>query len=283
MILIRFGHSFLSSSLIRKGFYFALVMNLLSSCALQPRKGAAELVSSPISTWNDPPFTATISNQASIVYPTLTTTPLPTKDLKTATPLPEIEICSPLASTTLEALTEIISDGFHPPPQGQDGRHQGVDFAYYRKFGRASIADETVQAVISGRIAASIEDRFPYGNVVIVETTHELLPVWVRERLEIGEDKSLYILYAHLNERYPKKIGEMIAGCQAIGTVGMSGNAGVAHLHLEVRIGKSAQVFSSMAYYLADATPEERQTYLWWRTSGEFVAIDPMLILKKSD
>ncbi len=227
MILFRFVCWFLSSLPLRKGFSFALALSILSACAFQPRKGVPELVSSPTPPRNDPPITATISNQASIDYPNLTASPLPTKDLKTATPLPEIEICSPLASTTLEALTEIVSDGFHPPPQGQDGRHQGVDFAYYRKFGRASIAGETVQAVFSGRIAVSIEDRFPYGNVVIVETTSELLPVWIRELLEIGEAQSLYVLYAHLNERYPKTIGEMIAACQAIGTVGMSGNAGV--------------------------------------------------------
>jgi murein DD-endopeptidase MepM/ murein hydrolase activator NlpD len=71
----------------------------------------------------------------------------------------------------------------------------------------------------------------------------------------------------------------MVSACQPIGKVGKSGNAGVAHLHLEMRIGKAEKTFASLAYYVADATPEERQTYRWWRTSGEFRAIDPMLVL----
>lgn len=212
------------------------------------------------------------------IHPTLTATPLPTVD-PTATLQPETSICSPLFSTTLSDLASIISDGFHPPPAGQDGRHQGVDFAYYRKFGRDSIAGEIVQAILAGSVAASIRDRFPYGNVVIVETPFILLPTWVKELLKLTEDESLYVLYAHLAELYPSEIGGAILTCQALGTVGKSGNAGVAHLHLELRIGKAAQIFPSMSYYVTDATPEERQTYLWWRTSGEFRAIDPMLIL----
>lgn len=214
------------------------------------------------------------------ILPTLTATPLPTRE-PTATPLPEVEICSPLYSTPLDELAAIVSDGFHPPPPGQDGRHQGVDFAYYRKFGRDSIAGESVQAVLAGKIAAAIRDRFPYGNLLIVETPFSTIPAWVRETLDLSGGESLYVLYAHLEELYPIEMGESIVSCQPIGTVGKSGNAGVAHLHLEMRVGNAAQSFPSMAYYVAEATPEERQTYLRWRVSGEFRAVDPMLILTK--
>jgi murein DD-endopeptidase MepM/ murein hydrolase activator NlpD len=183
-----------------------------------------------------------------------------------------------LLSTTRAELSEIVSDGFHPPPPGQDGRHQGVDFAYYRKFGRDSIGGESVQAILPGKVAAIIHDRFPYGNALMIETPAGLVPFDVKS-LALRQGKSLYVLYAHLEKIYPNQLGQAIASCQLIGTVGKSGNAGVPHLHLEIRIGKEAQTFASMAYYIADASPEERQAYLWWRISGEFQAIDPLVVL----
>ncbi|MCS6907677.1 MAG: M23 family metallopeptidase [Anaerolineales bacterium] len=154
-----------------------------------------------------------------------------------------------------------------------------MDFAYYRRFGRNSIAGESVQSILAGKVSGLVRERFPYGNAVIIETLSSQLPTWVKETLELAEGESLYVLYAHLAEFYPKEVGERVSSCQLIGAVGQSGNAGVAHLHLEVRIGKEAQTFPSMASYVADASPEERRAYLRWRTSGEFRAIDPMLVL----
>lgn len=250
----------------------------LTGCSSWQATSLPTALSSTTPTESEPTATSRPPEPSFQIYPTLTATPLPTQP-PTATPIPESKLCSPLSSTELGELAAIVSDGFHPPPAGQDGRHQGVDFAYYRKFGRASIAGERVQAVLEGTVAAAIQDRFPYGNVLIIETAYPRLPAWVRAMLELAEDQSLYVLYAHLAEFYPTEIGEAVSSCQTIGIVGRSGNAGVAHLHLEMRIGKAAQIFPSMAYYIADATPDERQTYLWWRTSGEFQAIDPLLIL----
>jgi len=34
-----------------------------------------------------------------------------------------------------------------------------------------------------------------------------------------------------------------------------------------------------MSYYLADTTPEEKENYILWRTSGEFRHFDPMELL----
>jgi hypothetical protein len=61
--------------------------------------------------------------------------------------------------------------------------------------------------------------------------------------------------------------------------VGKSGNAGIAHLHLEARLGPPSARFESMAYYKTDATGEEKNNYTRWRTSGDFRHFDPMLLL----
>jgi hypothetical protein len=61
-------------------------------------------------------------------------------------------------------------------------------------------------------------------------------------------------------------------------TVGKSGNAGVAHLHLEARLGPADSRFTSMAYYIESASDEERQAYRLWRTSGVYRSFDPLLL-----
>jgi len=269
-----------SSDWILACFLLCAFMAVLPGCSnrqsisqahdlLVPSPTTAELFSTPISQRQPNPLT---------LRPTLTATSLPPIE-PSPTPIPESEICSPLVSAGRSELSGIVSDGFHPPPPGQDGRHQGVDFAYYRKFGRESIAGDGVQAILGGKVAALILDRFPYGNALMTETPALLVPSWLRESLELGQGESLYVLYAHLAELYPSGIGEAISSCQLIGIVGKSGNAGVAHLHLEIRIGEEGQIFPSMAYYVSSASQEERQTYLRWRTSGEFRAIDPMIVL----
>ena len=81
----------------------------------------------------------------------------PTKDPSKATqparstkpsPIPKNEapptpfkICSPLADTPLDDLSQIIADPYRPPPPGSELRHHGVDFAYFHRFNRAAIED----------------------------------------------------------------------------------------------------------------------------------------------
>ncbi|MBI9036348.1 MAG: hypothetical protein JEZ03_17950, partial [Bacteroidales bacterium] len=60
-----------------------------------------------------------------------------------------------------------------------------------------------------------------------------------------------------------------------IGLLGKSQTA-EAHVHFETRIGNSGYKINSMAFYDAAATEEEIETYLWWRTSGDVIAFDPM-------
>lgn len=201
------------------------------------------------------------------------------------TPLPKMtqvhinQICSPLFSVPLNELATVISDPYKPPPKGKDDRHQGVDFAFYRRFGRESIAGEIVQSVYGGKIAGIIEDRFPYGNALIVETVYDFLPLEAVQTLGIENHQSIYILYGHLESMEVRTMGENINPCQPLGKVGKTGNAGVEHLHLEMRIGLSGEILPSMSYYVQEATPEEREAYLRWRTSGEFIHFDPIKIL----
>jgi murein DD-endopeptidase MepM/ murein hydrolase activator NlpD len=205
-------------------------------------------------------------------------TPLPGAPLKAISPA--VRICSPLADHQLNELSAIISDPYHPPPMGKDDRHQGVDFSYYRQAGRATIEGEGVQSVLAGRVAAAIRDSFPFGNLVIIETKNGGLPGDLLQMLKPAEGQSLYLLYAHLAEPPLVQPGDPVQACQALGVVGKSGNAGVAHLHLETRFGPADTVIAGMAYYTPKASRQERDNYVLWRMSGRFRPFDPMILLE---
>jgi murein DD-endopeptidase MepM/ murein hydrolase activator NlpD len=136
-----------------------------------------------------------------------------------------------------------------------------------------------VQSVMPGVTAAAILDSFPFGNIAIIETPFIDLPDSLTVRLQIKPGESLYILYAHLEQPPMVPLGEYVPACHPLGSVGKSGNAGVTHLHLETRIGRSDARFPVMSYYLKGSTPEEEEYYILWRTSGEFRHLDPMELL----
>ncbi len=196
-----------------------------------------------------------------------------------SSPVAKFRLCSPLVDTPLEQLSTIITDPYRPPPAGSEARHHGVDFAYYRKFDRASIEGAGIQSVLKGAVAAVIADRFPYGNMVIIETPALLLPSKVAALIQMGEGEALYVLYAHMERPAALRLGDNVEACQPLGNVGRSGNAGGAHLHLEMRLGPGGARFAGMAYYLPWASQEERENYVLWRTSGVFRHFDPMLVL----
>lgn len=192
---------------------------------------------------------------------------------------PALSICSPLVGDALEDLWLITSDPYRPPPPGDDGRHEGVDFSYYRRGERESILGAGVQAVLPGWAAASLSDTFPYGNFVILETPAHLLPVELIEAAGLEPGESLYTVYAHLLQRPRVSVGDWVEACQYLGEVGNSGNANVAHLHLETRTGPAGALFFQMSFYRPDDTAAERENYLRWRTGGEYLHFDPLLVL----
>ncbi len=209
--------------------------------------------------------------------PTLTLTTIPNRT-------PEITICSPLDGFPREKLPKIVSAPYKPPPMGSDDRHQGVDFVYHRLAGvDIPILGVQVDSILPGIVAASLEDTFPYGNLVIIETPGSWLPENWLDELKMEAEQSLYHLYAHLQEKPLVTLGDFLSSCQAIGKVGNSGNAEAAHLHLEIRIGPGGQVFPSMFGLLFDAPEDARQNYNTWRTSGIFQHFDPMFLLMGFD
>ena len=196
----------------------------------------------------------------------------------TATPV-TFQICSPLAEETIPELSEIVSDPYNPPPPGREERHQGVDFSYWRRGERTTIEGEGIQSILPGVVAAAIIDRLPYGNMVIIETPADLLPLEIIDALGMEAGESLYHLYAHMQSPPQVSLGDSIACGQALGTVGLSGyNIVNPHLHLETRLGPAGAIFESMAFYDTGATVEEMDQYRLWRTSGTFRHFDPMAL-----
>lgn len=250
-----------------------LIIWLLAACVgmNQPRPSATPLLPAQIASLTPSATTTVVVITPDLVTPAVTPTTLE----ETA----GFSVCSPLEIHPLEELPQIISDPYHPPPMGKDDRHQGVDFSYYERGDRSSIQGVVVQSVLPGTVAASLKDSFPFGNLVIIETPGSQLPDWLRARFGFAEGESLYILYAHLDQAPLVELGQAVQERQPLGQVGKSGNAGIAHLHLETRIGPAGIVFPVMGYYLAGDTPEEQENYLLWRTSGAFRHFDPMQLL----
>ena len=190
------------------------------------------------------------------------------------------------------------------PRPGNDDGHQGSDFAFYRRNERVGIEGLQVLAALKGRIVTVINDRWPYGNAVIIETplkmiSPELLaqiqPPSLEPTVEPSprvncpqgelsfsidtEDRSLYLLYGHLLNPSPQLVGEEIDCGQVIGEVGNTGYSSNPHLHFETRIGPSGASFDSMAYYTVQSTISDRYNYCVWRVSNLFQLFDPMALL----
>lgn len=234
--------------------------------------------------------------------PTLQPTPTPT-----ATNEPISEICSPLQSIKLGDLNKITSQGFTPSAPYKDDGHPAIDLAFYTFKELASMIGHPVQSIFPGTVSLVIEDRYPYGNAIMIETPLELisnemlaamtLPTPIpQENLErvrqcesnplyedmaplnwSENDKSMYVIYAHLLEKPKLKTGESVSCGQVVGVVGSTGNSAEEHLHLELRIGPSEAQFGIMSMYFPDATIEERYSYCIWTSSGRFQPINPAM------
>ncbi|MCJ7622317.1 MAG: M23 family metallopeptidase, partial [Anaerolineaceae bacterium] len=200
-------------------------------------------------------------------------TPTPTLVVSSMVFAPE-ELCPPIAGVEFYELQSIISQPFNVPNPFSDFGHHGVDFGSYNFRGKPLLGT-SVQAVFSGEVVGIIVDRPPIGNTIILETRYEDLPESLRSNLDINEGQSLYHLYAHLLESPEYWIGETVECGEEIAHIGSSQTV-EAHLHLETTIGSSGYIFSSMAFYDTSATEEEQNTYLWWRTSGDLMPLDPM-------
>jgi len=258
--------------------FLPLIALILIACA-----GADDPIPPPRTATPAPPRTLPLPTDTATPARTLAPTFLAVSPTPRATPTPEWiqQLCSPLAEQTLEEIPEIISDPYNPPPPGRDERHQGVDFAYYRRKNRTTNEGEIVQAILPGRVAAVVNDQLPYGNMVIIETEGDRLPPALRADLGIEPKESLYHLYAHFGDAPLVSLGDEITCGQALGAVGASGyNIVNPHLHLETRIGPAGKAFpEGMGFYTTAASDAERENYTLWRTSGVFRHFDPMRLI----
>ena len=246
------------------------------------------------------------STTPTLPTPSPTPTPQPTA---TPTVLPPtatstVPVCSPLDGVPLDELGETVVNPYAPPPLGSDDPHQGVDLAQLLPGSRIAVAGLPVHAVLSGRVAGVVRDRFPYGNALLVETPLDSLPAaWqagevlpepgatpqVRSSLTCppadpqavggGPERSLYLLYAHMQEAPAFQPGDPLECGQVVGAIGSSGNALNPHLHLEARVGPSGAVFTGLAHSETRATPAEMGNYCLWRVSGAFLPLDPLRLL----
>ena len=191
------------------------------------------------------------------------------------------EICSPLEDHSLDDLYEIITFPYDPPPPGKDTGHHGVDFAYYRLGERLSIKGVPIQSVLAGRVAAVNENLIPYGNMAIVETPFDQLPLRVVKALGISGHQSLYLLYAHMEGTPQVQAGVPVTCGQTLGRVGNTPEkwSSAPHLHFEARMGPAGYDFSGMRFYDPYAQTADMEKSTLWRTSGEYVLIDPMVLL----
>lgn len=186
-------------------------------------------------------------------------------------------VCPPLSNITLDELPSIISSPYDSPQPVSNTRHEGVDFAFYNQGTLEDIRGLAIHAILPGKIAGVINNRLPYGNAIIVETTYQHLPGELAEVLRITPDTSLYHLYAHMKDPPKLAIGQVVNCGDFLGEVGNTGTT-IAHLHLETRRGSPGKTFSSMAYYEVPLTEEEKNNFLYWKISGVFQHFNPMSI-----
>jgi murein DD-endopeptidase MepM/ murein hydrolase activator NlpD len=256
-------------------------------------------------TTTSPSVTASVTASPTAIPPTsepVTNTPTatdtPPTPAPTDSPAPFV-ISSPLQGISITELPEILTQDFIQPRPGQDDGHYGVDYAYYRRGDQLSILGTPVLAVLSGRIAAVLVNRPPFGHAVMVETRLDELPAdWVaalnlppapnplptvdRVSCDLSDTadllarpgESIYTIYAHLNLTPTLQMGENVSAGAVLGEVGNSGYSGNPHLHIETHVGPAGVAFGSLAFYEVATTEQERHNYCLWRLSGVFRVFD---------
>jgi murein DD-endopeptidase MepM/ murein hydrolase activator NlpD len=238
---------------------------------------------------------------------TLTPTPAPTST-PTVTPTPPVIVYSPLDGLDFDQLNQIISNPFKMPDPEWDDGHPGVDLAFYDFGDLKTMVGLPIHAVLGGTVAAVVDNRNPYGNMMIIETPLTTVPSgWVESvpiptlaptqvsngsltcpdsgpspTFDTSGARSLYLLYAHMENPPQFKVGDAITADEVIGNVGDTGQSSGPHLHFETRIGPADARFTTIAHKDTSATPEEMYNYCVWRISFWFEPFDPLKLLKLS-
>ena len=231
--------------------------------------------------------------------------PIPTIPPPTPSPVPLARICTPLQSVPLNQMSTLVSNPFFPPAPGKDDPHAGVDLAMRLSDTEMALPGHPVQSAFAGKVVTAIHDRFPFGNALLIETPLEGFPEewWQPANIPTPAStlaprsaltcpkapdpvfpdpsrRSLYILYAHLEQPVKFNPGDLVSCGQVIGTVGSTGNSLNPHLHFETRVGPAGLQMSGMAHYHASVTAEEMSNYCLWTVSGLFQVVDPLKVLQ---
>ena len=116
-----------------------------------------------------------------------------------------------------------------------------------------------------------------YGNVVIIEYPASTLPTTVINDLKIGEDESVFMLYGHLAKAPEIMSGDIVQPGMIIGQVGSTGNSTGPHLHLEIRIGKTAslQLGTMCGKSCSPTTSDSSPRFKAWYKSQKYASINP--------
>jgi len=286
--------------MIKRLLYFSLLLLLLPACEPFMQPTPVKIIATESIILNP------------IEKPVLVATPThsPTKAIRVAIETKEIVptqqfslIYSPINGIPLNELSDMVSNPFHPPNQGSDDPHQGVDFSIVDRNSNIAMSGKEVNVIFSGIVVSVMKDRFPDGNAILVYSDEPYLPEgwknnFVTENLfawekntsltcpegwnippEKKEQIGLYTLYAHMIDAPGFEIGDFVNSGDKIGAIGMSGNALAPHLHIETRYGYYPDLSGSMAHYDVSATLKEMSNYCRWRVSGWFHLIDPMKLI----
>jgi murein DD-endopeptidase MepM/ murein hydrolase activator NlpD len=271
---------------------FVMILLLPGCSKVNTRPTPIVVTSTSTETSTPEPPTATLS-------PTNTTRPSITP---TIDPAALFKVSSPLEDIQLNELPLIISNPFSLIGLERDDGHHGTDFAYWSRGTHTTMVGLPIHSVLTGRVAGVINDILPYGNLIIIETSKDTIPVELRSLLSapvqqtpypynprlkfctslknqswLIRTESLYLLYGHMLEPSPLRVGETVQSGEKIGLVGTTGLSVNAHLHLEMRWGPGGTEFASMNYQDTAATQQEMDNYCEWRISGKYVLMDPMI------
>lgn len=291
-----------------KSIWWFFIIFLLAACSTPEPVGANQPRLTPSVTFitsqtpsktavYTPPYPSSFPSALPSSTPTISPSPQPA----------EPELCSPLQGIPFSELSQILTNPYSQPRLGFDEGHPGIDFSYWSRGERKAMKGHPVQSVLEGVVATIIQNRMPYGNAIIIETSlsrwsnssklKKFIPTPVATvvpdaRLNCPKvqgaaapqtsNLSLYLLYAHLDQLPPFHPGDPVNCGQVIGLVGTTGASKNDHLHLESRVGPTGMQYRSIAHYTNDATNEEMANYCSWRVSGLFQSIDPNFLLNIS-
>ncbi|MEI7848210.1 MAG: M23 family metallopeptidase [Chloroflexota bacterium] len=249
---------------------FGILLFLASSCSSTP-------LARPTST----PVGKKAQSTQAVTAPTLDIEASSTAQTISAS-LPNT-VCSPLAIQPLDKLSKMITQPFIMPLGTDvggytDGGHHGLDVGFNTR-GMLRFIGTPILAAVEGKVSSIIYNRPPYGNMVILETTYDHIPQKVIINQKIPAGDSLYVLYAHMQNLQPLKIGQVIKCGHLIAEAGLSGITSGPHLHFETRWGPPDAKFPVMGAYRGDVTPDEMKYYKIWRMSRIYKLFDPFVLL----